>query len=30
MRAMTGSLVPSLVAHLVWDAVVLLVVPFVP
>jgi len=27
---MTGSLVPSLVAHLVWDAVVLLVVPFVP
>jgi len=30
LRALTGSLVPSLVAHLVWDAVVLLAVPFVP
>jgi len=30
LRAITGSLVPSLVAHLVWDAVVLLVAPFVP
>jgi len=30
LRAITGSLVPSLVAHLIWDAVVLLAVPFVP
>ena len=27
LRAVTGSLVPSLVAHLLWDALVLLIVP---
>jgi membrane protease YdiL (CAAX protease family) len=30
LRAVSGSLVPSLLSHLIWDAVVLLAFPIVP
>lgn len=30
LRAATGSLVPALVAHVVWDAIILLWLPLVP